>query len=313
MSKLGNIYNSYGKGFGVAIANTYSYNIENASNLPKSSLIISAPFDKNTYEDIDSHSLFATDYEGNPVRLSYSVSYENGLKYKDDMIQVSIDNITIKEKNKKFSLDVNNLIDDNVLNGNNQITLNSQELTIASDTKYGVGKYDNYTTKENPDGSVFVDTESLDLATNQIYGIGIGDGNSISSNNGILYVNTNNLKKSSSNNLGIIKTDGTSIVSNNGTLSVNKNDLLKDDDFSLVKGDNSTVNIENGTISINIDKLQKASYNKLGTISFNSSQFFVDSNETIHVLDYDETNSNILDIISRINSANSQLDSIIIS
>lgn len=312
MSKLGNLYNSYGKGFGVAIANTYSYNVESYSNLPKSSLIISAPFDKNTYEDIDLYSLFATDYEGNPVRLSYSISYGNGIKYENDMIQLSIDNITIKEKNKKLSVNVNSLIDDDVLNGNNQITLNSQEMTIASNTKYGIGKYDDYTIKQNPDGSISVETENLDLATNQIYGIGIGDGNTISSNRGILSVNTNNLKKSSLVNTGIIKTDGSSIISNEGTLSINKDYLINDNDFSLVKGDNSTVNINDGTISIDIDKLQKASYNKLGTISFNPTQFFVDSNGTIHVLNYDETNSNILDIISRINYANSQLDSIII-
>ena len=60
MSKLGNIYLSYGKEFKISIANTYSNIVLSGSNLPVNSIIISSNVDDN-FEDTGSYSLIATD------------------------------------------------------------------------------------------------------------------------------------------------------------------------------------------------------------------------------------------------------------
>ena len=51
MSQLGYIYSSYGKHFNIGIANTYGENVLTGSNLPKNSIIISSPIDRDN-EDL---------------------------------------------------------------------------------------------------------------------------------------------------------------------------------------------------------------------------------------------------------------------
>ncbi len=79
MTKLSDIKNIYGKQFSVAIANTYSYNVLKASNLPKNTIIITAPFDSYTYKDIDASSILITDSYGYCSRITYAIKQGNGL------------------------------------------------------------------------------------------------------------------------------------------------------------------------------------------------------------------------------------------
>ena len=109
MSQLGYIYNSYGTQFNIAVANTYAFNILNSnSNLPTNTIIISAPYDN---KDIGSYSLLATDNDGNPVRLTYTIQEGNGLNYKDDHLEINIDNDTIIEKENGLKVNLQNIID----------------------------------------------------------------------------------------------------------------------------------------------------------------------------------------------------------
>ena len=71
MTKFNDISNSYGKPFSVIAANTYAYNVLNASNIIESSLVIASPYDIINEEDVGQHTLIMTDFEGNPTRLTY--------------------------------------------------------------------------------------------------------------------------------------------------------------------------------------------------------------------------------------------------
>ena len=89
MSKLGYISNSYGKQFNISVANTYSYNVLNGSNLPVNSIIIASNVNENN-NDTGSYSLIATDSVGSPVRLTYTIKEGNGLYYHSDKELVHI-------------------------------------------------------------------------------------------------------------------------------------------------------------------------------------------------------------------------------
>ena len=107
MSKLGYIASSYGKQMNISIANTYSYNVLAGSNLPINSIIIASNIDENN-NDTGTYSLIATDNEGNPVRLTYTVKEGNGLYYNTDKdyISLNIDNNVIIEKENQLSFNL---------------------------------------------------------------------------------------------------------------------------------------------------------------------------------------------------------------
>ena len=70
MSQLGNIKESFGKSFSIAVANTSSANISYNANLPKNTIIVSAQHNEEN-EDIVGTALFVTDNTGAPILELY--------------------------------------------------------------------------------------------------------------------------------------------------------------------------------------------------------------------------------------------------
>lgn len=260
MSRLGDIYNSYGAKFNVALANTYSYNVANAALLPKNSIILASPYDMSTNEDLGKVSMFVTDNDGTPVRLTYSISQENGLYVENDTIKMHLGDFLKENENNEISLDVKNLIDnDTLVLDNGIIECKSKTLRTASRTQSGVFKIDNSTIKLSNNNQIYVDTQSLDLANNSSNSPGIlySDVDEISISNGVVYI-TNDLRKCDSSTYGICKTDGISIKSYSGVLSASIDGFneASNNDFGICNADNRTTYIDNeNVIHANFDSL----------------------------------------------------------
>jgi hypothetical protein len=125
MSKLGDVQKMYGQDFGITVTNAPSSIIKSSSNLPKNMLLISSYFING--EDDGYPSLFATDYNGSPVQLTYAAyTGYNGLILDDkNRLSIYIDNKTIKSGN------------------NLPLSVDSDELAFASQDKRGVVKVGN--------------------------------------------------------------------------------------------------------------------------------------------------------------------------
>ena len=109
MSKLCDVKNMYGQDFGITVTNATVSKLKDQEKLPKNMLIISSPNDEEG-NDIGMPSLFATDYNGNQLQLSYATYTTNGLyPNKDGYLQMHIDGKTIIEKDKALAVDTNNL------------------------------------------------------------------------------------------------------------------------------------------------------------------------------------------------------------
>ena len=115
----------YGQDFGITVTNAPSSIIKSSSNLPKNMLLISSYFING--EDDGYPSLFATDYNGSPVQLTYAAyTGYNGLILDDkNRLSIYIDNKTIKSGN------------------NLPLSVDSDELAFASQDKRGVVKVGN--------------------------------------------------------------------------------------------------------------------------------------------------------------------------
>ncbi len=109
MSKLYDIEKIYGQDFGIAVTNAPSTVVKKSSNLLKNILLISSPEDgwengEGNKIDEGNPALFATDYEGNPVQLTYPIKTGdkgNGLDIDDDgALTLKIDGKTIKSQEK---------------------------------------------------------------------------------------------------------------------------------------------------------------------------------------------------------------------
>ena len=129
MSKLYDIKKIYAQDFGIAVTNAPSTIVKKSSNLLKNVLLISSPEagwqeGKGQGEDEGTQALFATDYEGNPVQLTYPIrTNKNGLDIDDDgYLTLKIDGKTIKSQE--------NLDDGDVLEGL-PIFVDTTNLTFA--------------------------------------------------------------------------------------------------------------------------------------------------------------------------------------
>ena len=71
-TQLGNVTKVYGHKQNTTVTNLNGEAILNSSYLKENTLIISSPQTINK-EDIGTYSLFVTDSEGKPVRLSYTI------------------------------------------------------------------------------------------------------------------------------------------------------------------------------------------------------------------------------------------------
>ena len=313
MSKLSYIHSSYGKPFGIAVANTTSSNVLNSSGLPNNTLIVASPINPITYEDLGMHSLILTDFNGTPVRLTYNIKTGNGLiENKDGSIALMIDNKTIKENavgklyaNLAYFVDTNGF---EISNGKLSITTATMQKT--SKDNFGVFRVDGNTLVSDA-GTIYVNTDRLDYSDNSsgIYGIISSESNTISVNSGVLSVNTENLTKASNSNYGIAKADGNLISSYNGTLSFTYSNIknASNVEFGLTSVDNSTI-IENndGSISVNYSGFRKASSTSFGVVK--ADNVTIESkNGVIGIKNYTTLQQSILDIGEQISVLNSRI------
>lgn len=157
MSKVGDIKKMYGQDFSIIVTNapaqvinnytTYSHGPKLLSNI----LLVSSPMKEG--EDIKNPTLFVTDYNGEPLQLTYSVSFGNGLMLNDNgNISIGIDNNTIKTLNGK------------------DLYVNTTALDIIGNNKLGVAKINENIIRTNSevDNLTFISTDAngtLYLAT----------------------------------------------------------------------------------------------------------------------------------------------------
>lgn len=293
MAKLGYIYNSYGKQFNIGIANTYSDNVLSGSNLPKNSLIISAPYDDKLNEDVGIYSLLAVDSEGTPVRLSYCISEGNGLVYdKDsDSLSLHIDEKSIITEGGKLKFNISYFIDNNIIKiDNDKIYIDTETLRVASHDNYGISKIDDNTIKLSGN-TIYVNTTSLDTANNvsNQYGIGKGDEVTVSTNYGKFSVITENLRHANSSEKGIAKSDNFTTSITNGKLQVNTQNLERGiaNKYGIVKGDEETIKVQNEMLSVITENLVKASQSNFGITKIDGKSIKKNSEGAIYMNDYD--------------------------
>ena len=292
MSKLGYIYDSYGKQFNISIANTYSYNILSGSNLPINSFIICSNIDDNG-KDTGTYSLIATDNYGNPVRLTYTIKEGNGLYYneKNDYIELNIDNDTIIETNNGLSFDIKNHLNKDFIYVNSKnITINKDNIPNSSVNTLGISAVDGKTIIAD-NGILLVDTSKLTYsnnATNQ-YGTVIGDNNTIFIDNGTIKLNLNNLNKADGEQYGIATVDNYTVNVKNGIMSVVTENLniATENSLGISKPDFNTIVLnEDEQITVNENNLQIASPTNYGLSKIDTNTLDIDSANRISMKNY---------------------------
>ena len=273
MSKLSYIHSSYGKPFGIAVANTTSYNVLSSKNLPSNILIVASPIDSTSYEDLGIHSLIATDFQGNPLRLTYEISQGNGLvENKDGSIELKIDNTTIKENEfGQLYVDLSHFVKTNGFELiSDKLAISTNNMPKSSSSSFGVIKTDAIGTSSNQ-GTISIQTQNLDLSDgdSDIPGIILKSSNTINVTNGTLSVNTSSLSHGTETTYGIVKTDGNLLTSYNGSISfdVSKLDICSSTTYGLASVDGSTiVSSQDGIISANFANIAKASPTSFGMV-----------------------------------------------
>lgn len=297
MSHIGNIRDSYGKQFSIAVANTYSYNVLTGSNLPANTLIIASNVDESL-NDTGTYSLIATDSSGNPARITYSISEGNGLYYseEDDALSMHIDNVTIKNSTGGLYFDLSYVLSDDFNISGNSVNINMNNIPSATKTNLGVARIDGKTLRIDGD-ILYVATDSLNYANNEThqYGIGIGDGKTIVTTNGKVTLNVDTLSKATNEEYGLLIGGDNTVHIEDGIISVNTQGLsfASEDKFGISKPDNQTIIFnENDDITVNEEKLDNASTANYGLVRIDSSSLTVKDGK-ISMRDYDKINSYI--------------------
>ena len=119
MSKLGYVEKMYGNTVNIVTTNAPGNKIisNNAeTSLVKNSLIIASPTDTDN-NDINTPSIVATDFEGNPIRLTYTMMPGEGLVINSnnpDVMKMSIDKETIITENGGLRVDTDFVSDKNL-------------------------------------------------------------------------------------------------------------------------------------------------------------------------------------------------------
>lgn len=157
----------------------------------------------------------------NTNKLKYSSSDNKGIvsvdgntvKTDDDIIYINTEELNLANNSAgQYGIIAGG---DSIINiDNGIISLNEDNLPLASDEDYGICKGDEYTVSVKGDSSLKVNTEHLNKATNDNYGIISVDNDKINSENGILKVNTDNLHKGNYVQKGIIGIDNNTITLN---------------------------------------------------------------------------------------------------
>ena len=313
MSQLGNVSYLFGKQFNVGVANTYSYIILSGNNLPENSLIISSPVNEKD-EDTGTYSLLVTDYLGNPVRLTYSISVGNGLKNIDDSIYLSIDNYSIRNDNRGLYVDIEKIIDNSsIIIKDGRISIDTNNLNFASEDNVGVVSVDGKSIISD-DGLLYVDTNNLDYSNTNTntFGIVSSNSNKVNINNGVISVNVNNLKKCSNTEYGIGRGDGYTISSSDNGLEVEMDNLEHSsiDTFGLISTDGITIESNEGELNVNTQNLEKANEDRMGIIKIDGNSIIKDKDDRITINGYDKVNKDITEINSKLDEYLSSLTEI---
>lgn len=165
MSKLYDVKKMYGQDFGIAVTNAPAGIVSSSNSLLKNMLLISAP--KSSSKDLDGDgivTLFVTDYEGNPVQLTYPISNNAPMLRLNDNgeLQLFIDNKSL------------------MYNADKSLQVNTKYLSLPTGTDGGIVKInDNIDIERDNSISQIIDTRLSGISIN---------------NEGFLYINDDFIK-----------------------------------------------------------------------------------------------------------------------
>ena len=296
MSQIGNTTKSFGREYNISISNLGGEQILASEVLRKNTILIDAKVN-DSLEDNGSYTLFVTDGNGTPVRLTYTMQPGNGL-YADpndtDVLRMCIDeNSIMADDGDELYVNKYNIIDCYTLTVNaiegdtakrGRIGVVTAHLDPASSTSYGISKGDDITltTYVDPEypGQIRVNTQYLDKVDDASNTDGIVRHSSewsrtIAAVDGKLSVLTYNLDKATNTKFGIAKGDENTIMAADGLLTVNTAGLDHADNsiYGIVKGDGITTNISNGVASVLTSGLDMATAGTLIDGAYKGGQY----------------------------------------
>ena len=309
-TQVGNTTEMYGHKYNIVVTNICGKDLMSSSDLAARSLIVSSQANANK-EDLGITSLFMTDKDGKPIRLTYTIGLGNGLVHgkenEEDVIRLAIDNSTICTDYVDEALYVNkgNLIDNNTLDLNivstpdgpdKRITVNTRNLEPATNIYMGIVKADENTTYIDPTipGTISVNTQRLDTVDDATNRDGIVKHNSqlwstITAEDGRLDVITANLDKASASSPGIVQSDDDTIfVDESGIMRVVTENLdeATESRKGIVRADNHTISIENGIMTVETANLAHATMESFGIIRPSQWCFDINSYDCLEVKRY---------------------------
>lgn len=315
MSKLGNIYLSYGKELKLSVANTYSNIILSGSNLPVNSIIISSNVD-DMNNDTGTYSLIATDNDGNPVRLTYCIKPGNGLGLSDtdtDILELKIDNKSIKNSSSGLTIDLSFINSKNINKDNNILSVDIDRFPIASDNTKGLVSIDDKTILNDED-TIFVNTDELQYSDNStgIYGIVSDTDGILSIDNGIVSINEDKLPYAEADRYGTVKSDNNTVNIEDGIITINTDRLRNAnyDEYGIINVDGVKIKSNNGSLYIDTNNLEHASHTNLGTICIDGDTIKVNNKNQITISGYKDILDGLTNINNKLNSEKAQFEEI---
>ena len=283
MSKIFDVEKMYGQDFSIVATNAPSNVIKNSEiNLLPSILLVSSPEEENKEIDNNYPSLFITDYNSNPLQLTYPLYFKDGLSLSEKYgyAYVNIDRNTIETIGE---------------NGDGPLYVNTDNLAKASINNYGVVKIaeemglerDNYKIGnfEIPNDSfINVNDDGIIYLSNNFFDW-IGD--IISAQ---VKEKVDNIKIILNNNLRIwLEITNTNINNLGGVYNLNTA--------------NSSINISSDNItSLTFDLKYLSFYNDVETIRFNDI-----SEHSIYKIEYNGSTINNQDILTTVDQYNDDL------
>jgi len=283
-TQIGNTTKSLGREYNLSVSNHGGDEILSSYGLRENTLIISSKVDNNLL-DIGTYSLFATDSNGAPVRLTYTIQPGNGL-YADptdtDVLRMVIDESSIMaDDGDEIYVNKHNIIDE-------------YTLTVDPDEE-GTSKR----------GRIAVVTANLDKATDLRWGIVKGDENTTYINYEGEWINAYDYRTNSERNFSyILDDDGKQIPT--GTISVNTQNLETVDDSynrnGIVVHSSEmyrTIKAENGKLDVLTYNLDKASVDRYGVVKTDDITIQANDDGIISVLTdgLDHANKNSYGIV----------------
>lgn len=281
MSQIGSIHLNAGKKTNIAFSQYTAYDLlkDWPGNLAPNNIILCSPVKSdggNNFIDAGSYALVATDSEGNPVRLTYTLVEGNGLvvnsvnhdDFSYDTMSLEIDHDSLMTNAwDELHVAKSNIIDNNTLMVNAPVSEDYIE--------FYVDQYE----QQRPRTRIGVMTANLDKASDMSYGIVRGDGTTINIENGVVTVNTQNLDYvDDANNIsGIVRFnpditddyDWRTVEASNGVLRVVTYNLDRAtaEQVGVVKPDMvTTMSMPSGDLTVITAGLDKATSSTYGIV-----------------------------------------------